>query len=97
MFEAVAGKANNRWWLWTFVGPDTVVFLFDPTRSTKVVADHLGIDVEASSLAEERHLLMSSDFYTSTSPSQASTVSTRCGAGRTSAATSFELLTPTKT
>lgn len=64
VFEAVAGKANNRWWLWTFVGPDTVVFLFDPTRSTKVVADHLGIDVGASSLAEERHLLISSDFYT---------------------------------
>jgi len=64
VFEAVAGKTNNRWWLWTFVGLDTVVFLFDPTRSTKVVADHLGIDVEASSLAEERHLLISSDFYT---------------------------------
>ena len=64
VFEAVVDKANNRWWLWTFVGPDTVVFLIDPTRSTKVIADHLGIDVGSSSLAEGRHLLISSDFYT---------------------------------
>jgi len=64
VFEKVADKANNRWWLWTFVGPDTVVFLIDPTRSTKVVSDHLGIDVEAGSLEAGRRLLISSDFYT---------------------------------
>jgi len=64
VFEEVAGKANNRWWLWSFVGPDTVVFVIDPTRSTKVVADHLGIDVDAGSLEAGRRLLISSDFYT---------------------------------
>lgn len=64
VFEEVAGKANHRWWLWTFVGPDTTVFLIDPTRSTKVATSHLGIDMDAGSLAEDRHLLVSSDFFT---------------------------------
>jgi len=64
VFEEVAGKANHRWWLWTFVGPDTVAFLIDPTRSTKVLTSHLGIDMEVGSLAEGRHLLLSSDFFT---------------------------------
>jgi hypothetical protein len=63
VFEAVADKAGNRWWLWTFLGPDTVVFLIDPTRSTRVVAEHLGIDVDAGSLEPGRQLLISSDFY----------------------------------
>lgn len=64
VFEEVAGKANHRWWLWTFLGPDTTVFLIDPTRSTKVATSHLGIDMDAGSLAEGRHLLVSSDFFT---------------------------------
>ncbi|WP_298448342.1 transposase [Ferrimicrobium sp.] len=42
VFEAVADKVGNRWWLWTFLGPDTVVFLIDPTRSTRVVAQGSG-------------------------------------------------------
>ena len=64
VFEDVVDKANNRWWLWVFVGPDTVVFLVDPTRSTKVPSRHLGIDVEQGSLKEGRRLLISSDFFT---------------------------------
>ena len=64
VFEDVEGKANHRWWLWVFVSADTIYFDIDPTRSTKVVADHLGIDIEAGSLAEGRYLLISSDFYT---------------------------------
>ncbi len=63
VFEAVADKVGNRWWLWTFLGPDTVVFLIDPTRSTRVVAEHLGIDIDAGALQQGRHLLISSDFY----------------------------------
>jgi hypothetical protein len=47
VFEEVAGKANHRWWLWTFVGSDTVVFLIDPTRSGKVLERHLGIVIDA--------------------------------------------------
>jgi len=43
---------------------DTIVFMIDPTRSTKVIAEHLGIDVEPGALPKGRHLLISSDFYT---------------------------------
>ncbi|EQD34369.1 IS66 family element, transposase [mine drainage metagenome] len=64
VFETVDNKANNRWWLWTFVAADTVVFLIDPTRSTKVVSKHLGIDITGNSLEVGNHLLISSDFYT---------------------------------
>lgn len=64
VFEQVAGKANNRWWLWVFVAPDTTVFLIDPTRSTKVVEAHLGIEVEQGCLQDGRRLLVSSDFFT---------------------------------
>lgn len=63
VFEAVADKVGNRWSLWTFIGPDTVVFLGDPTRSTQVVAEHLGINIDAGSLEQGRQLLISSDFY----------------------------------
>ncbi len=64
VYELMADKVNHRWWLWTFVGPDTSVFLIDPHRSTQVVTRHLGIDLEAGSLGEGRHLLLSSDFFT---------------------------------
>lgn len=64
VFETVADKANHRWWLWVFVGPDTTVFSIERTRSTKVLTEHLGIDVEAGSLEAGRQLLVSSDFYT---------------------------------
>ena len=64
VFEDVAHKANHRWWLWVFVGPDTTVFAIEPTRSTKVVTSHLGIDLEAGSLEAGRRLLVSSDFFT---------------------------------
>lgn len=63
VFEAVADKANNRWWLWVFVGPDTTVFTIAPSRSTKVLTSHLGIEVDAGSLAAGRSLVLSSDFF----------------------------------
>ena len=47
-----------------FVGPDTSVFRVEPSRSTRVLAEHLGIDLEAGSLEAGRHLLASSDFFT---------------------------------
>jgi len=64
VFETVAEKANRRWWLWAFVGPDTSVFSVEPSRSTRVLREHLGIDLEAGSLEAGRHLLVSSDFFT---------------------------------
>lgn len=64
VFEAVADKANYRWWLWVFVGTDTTVFRIEQSRSTKVLTDHLGIDLDAGSLPKGQRLLVSSDFFT---------------------------------
>jgi len=66
VFEPVAGKANNRWWLWVFVGPDTTVFALKPGRGAWVVADHVGIDLDADTpvVGDGRDLVISSDFYT---------------------------------
>ncbi len=61
VFEEAAGKENHRCWLWTFVGPDTVCFAVDPTHSRKALTPQL--DTDAGSLAENRHLLVSSDFF----------------------------------
>lgn len=64
VFEDLAGKANYRWWLWVFLGPDTTVFHIDPTRSGDALRRHLGIDAETCSLEAGRRLLVSSDFFT---------------------------------
>lgn len=64
VFEHVVDKANNRWWLWVFVGPDTTVFRIEKFRSTDVLTEHLGIDRDAGSLEAGRRLLVSSDFFT---------------------------------
>ena len=66
VFEPLAGKANNRWWLWVFVGADTTVFAVKPGRGASVVADHVGIDLDADTptLGDGRALVLSSDFYT---------------------------------
>ncbi len=64
VYEIVAEKANQRWWLWVFVGPDTTVFRVEPSRSTRVLSEHLGIDLAAGSLEAGRRLLLSSDFFT---------------------------------
>jgi transposase len=63
VFQAVAGKASHRWWCWVFVGPDTTVFRIQPSRSTAVLAEHLGVDLDADSLEPGRRLLVSSDFF----------------------------------
>jgi transposase len=34
------GKTGHRWWLWVFLGTDTVVFRLDPTRSHEVPEGH---------------------------------------------------------
>ena len=41
VFEEIAGKTGFRWWLWVVVTQDTVVYLLDPTRSSKVPKEHL--------------------------------------------------------
>ncbi len=57
-----------KWWLWVFIGPDTVCFVMDPTRSGAVLACHVGLDEKTGQLMDEgdggpRRLVISSDFY----------------------------------
>jgi transposase len=63
VFAPLAGKASKRWWCWVVVGPDTTVFRIERSRSTRVLAEHLGIDLDADGLQPGRQLLVSSDFY----------------------------------
>jgi transposase len=40
VFLDLEGKTGYRWWLWVFLGEDTVVFRLDPTRSHEVPEGH---------------------------------------------------------
>lgn len=64
VFAPVAGKANNRWWLWVFVAADTTVFRIERSRSTAVLREHFDIDADADALPAGRRLLISADFWT---------------------------------
>jgi transposase len=44
VFIDLDGKAGHRWWLWVFLGADTVVFRLDPTRSHDVPEAHFPAD-----------------------------------------------------
>jgi transposase len=68
VFAPRDGDGPAKWWLWVFIGPDTVCFVMDPTRSGAVLARHAGIDEETGQLAADEHggprrLVISSDFY----------------------------------
>ena len=68
VFAPREGHGPAKWWLWVFIGPDTVCFVMDPTRSGTVLARHAGIDTQTGQLmADEdggpRRLVISSDFY----------------------------------
>jgi transposase len=67
VFAPREGDGPARWWLWVFLGPDTVCFVMDPTRSGAVLARHAGIDEETGQLTDgedgPRRLVISSDFY----------------------------------
>ena len=68
VYAAVEGKDSHRWWCWVFVGPDTTVFTIAPSRSTKVLAEQLGIETDdkdklPDALPGGRQVLLSSDFY----------------------------------
>lgn len=47
VFAAQEGKTGYRWWLWVFLGDDTVVFRLDPTRSHEVPEGHFPADARA--------------------------------------------------
>jgi transposase len=62
------GTGPAKWWLWVFIGADTVCFVVDPTRSGHVLARHAGIDEKTGQLEPAadggpRRLVLSTDFY----------------------------------
>jgi transposase len=44
VFVVQDGKTGYRWWLWVFLGTDTVVFRLDPSRSHEVPEGHFPAD-----------------------------------------------------
>ena len=44
VFIVLEGKTGHRWWLWVFLGEDTVAFRLDPTRSHDVPEGHFPAD-----------------------------------------------------
>ena len=40
VFVALEGKEGYGWWLWVVLGPDTVIYLLDASRSHTVPEDH---------------------------------------------------------
>jgi transposase len=68
VFAPRDGSGPAKWWLWVFIGPDTVCFVMDPSRSGAVLARHAGIDEKTGQLTGDadggpRRLVVSSDFY----------------------------------
>ena len=68
VFAPGDGEGPAKFWLWVFIGPDTVCFVMDPSRSGKVLARHAGIDEETGQLLPDadggpRRLVISSGFH----------------------------------
>jgi hypothetical protein len=68
VFAPRDGDGPAKWWLWVFIGSDTVCFVMDPTRSGAVLARHAGIDEKTGQLTDggdggPRRLVISADFY----------------------------------
>ncbi|MGH7189850.1 MAG: IS66 family transposase [Terriglobales bacterium] len=66
VFVLVEGKTNHRWWLWVFVGNDSVAFYLKPSRGRDVAIEHLGLEKNDDGRLElpgGRELLLCSDFY----------------------------------
>jgi hypothetical protein len=67
VFAPRDGTGPAKWWLWVFIGPDTVCFVMDPSRSGAVLARQAGIDEKTGQLTDDedggaRQLVISSDF-----------------------------------
>ena len=45
VFIAQEGKVGHQWWLWVFLGEDTVVYRLDPSRSHNVPEGHFPDDL----------------------------------------------------
>jgi len=62
------GQGPAKFWLWVFIGADTVCFVMEPSRSGAVLARHAGLDEKTGQLLPAadggpRRLVISSDFY----------------------------------
>ena len=42
VFETTKTKSTFRWYLWVFISAESIVHVIDPTRSTRVIEEHLG-------------------------------------------------------
>jgi transposase len=42
VFETTKTKSTYRWYLWVFVSAESIVHVIDPTRSARVIEEHLG-------------------------------------------------------
>ena len=54
VFAPGDGGGPAKFWLWVFIGPDTVCFVMDPSRSGEVLARHAGLDEDTGQLLPRR-------------------------------------------
>ena len=52
VFETTKTKSTYRWYLWVFISAESVVHVIDPTRSTRVIEEHLGHFVDGILLVD---------------------------------------------
>jgi transposase len=48
VFVLLEGKKGYGWWLWVILGPDTVVYLLDPSRGHEVPESHFGSEASGA-------------------------------------------------
>jgi len=48
VFVLTEGKTGYGWWLWVILGPDTVIYLLDPSRGHEVPEAHFGTDASGT-------------------------------------------------
>lgn len=60
IFLEVNGQSVHKWWLWVFISPDTVVFILNPSRSSKVPRHHLKLyQTNQEELTREKIIFLS--------------------------------------
>jgi transposase len=52
VFEMTESKSSYRWYLWVFIGQESIVYIMDPTRSAAVIEEHLGTIIEGILLVD---------------------------------------------
>jgi transposase len=66
VFTPNGGGKPQRWWLWVFIGDDTVCFVMDATRASGVLTSHLGLTEQADGTLTAPGggaRVLSTDFY----------------------------------